>query len=102
SLGGGVRRVIQVAHRAAAVRSWIQGEPADGREPRGIFRDIRKGFLVHGLLRHGSRLRAQGFAMSMLLAVTCVAASAETVDRVLAVVAGQLITLSDVNAVRDL
>jgi len=38
---------------------------------------------------------------ALVLAVTSVAA-ADTIDRVLAVVAGQLIMLSDVNAVRDL
>ena len=37
---------------------------------------------------------------SLVLHVAVV--SAETIDRVLAVVAGQLIMLSDVNAVRDL
>jgi len=40
-------------------------------------------------------------ATALMLALTTVVA-AETIDRVLAVVAGQLILLSDVNAVRDL
>jgi hypothetical protein len=40
-------------------------------------------------------------ATALVLALTTVVA-AETIDRVLAVVAGQLILLSDVNAVRDL
>lgn len=40
-------------------------------------------------------------AAALVLAMTTVVA-AETIDRVLAVVAGQLILLSDVNAVRDL
>jgi hypothetical protein len=40
--------------------------------------------------------------VSIALSIATGAASAETIDRVLAVVAGQLITLSDVNAVRDL
>jgi len=45
-------------------------------------------------------LRAKGIAIVLLLCAA--AAAAETLDRVLAVVAGQLIMLSDVNAVRDL
>jgi hypothetical protein len=48
-------------------------------------------------------LRAQGSGLALvfvLLAATSVAA--ETIDRVLAVVAGQLIMLSDVVAIRDL
>jgi hypothetical protein len=43
--------------------------------------------------------RGSGLALAVLLAATV---SAETIDRVLAVVAGQLIMLSDVNAARDL
>jgi hypothetical protein len=42
----------------------------------------------------------KGVAVLLLLVATV--AAAETLDRVLAVVAGQLIMLSDVNAVRDL
>jgi hypothetical protein len=43
--------------------------------------------------------RCSGLALAVVLAATV---SAETIDRVLAVVAGQLIMLSDVNAARDL
>ena len=50
----------------------------------------------------GKGLRAQGIVAALLLFAATVAAVAETIDRVLAVVAGQLIMLSDVNAVRDL
>jgi len=42
------------------------------------------------------------FLAAVVLLLTGAVASAETVDRVLAVVAGQLIMLSDVTAVRDL
>jgi len=55
--------------------------------PRGAHRARR-------ILAHGVRL-----ACVLLLAAP---ASTETIDRVLAVVAGQLITLSDVTAARDL
>jgi len=48
-----------------------------------------------------SGLRAKGLGLIVALAVTAPVA-AETIDRVLAVVAGQLIMLSDVTAVRDL
>ena len=49
----------------------------------------------------GKGQRSRIVLLAALLAVTtCV--SAETIDRVLAVVAGQLITLSDLNALRDL
>ena len=70
------------------------------------------------LLRHSNRRtrRARGEVFSLrsrraprLLSISCSlvlscssAASAETIDRVLAVVAGQLITLTDVAAARDL
>jgi parvulin-like peptidyl-prolyl isomerase len=51
-------------------------------------------------------MRAQGkglrAAVAALLLLAATVAAAETIDRVLAVVAGQLIMLSDVNAVRDL
>lgn len=43
----------------------------------------------------------KGLALAAALIVSA-QASAETIDRVLAVVAGQLITLSDLNAMRDL
>lgn len=43
----------------------------------------------------------KGLALAAALIVSA-HASAETIDRVLAVVAGQLITLSDLNAMRDL
>ena len=52
--------------------------------------------------------QTQGFVRSCLrglstaLLLSSCAASAETIDRVLAVVAGQLITLTDVTAARDL
>jgi parvulin-like peptidyl-prolyl isomerase len=49
----------------------------------------------------GKELRATGIVAALLLFAATVAA-AETIDRVLAVVAGQLIMLSDVNAVREL
>ena len=49
----------------------------------------------------GRGLRAKGAVAALLLLIATVA-GAETIDRVLAVVAGQLIMLSDVNAVRDL
>jgi parvulin-like peptidyl-prolyl isomerase len=51
------------------------------------------------------RLQIGGSALAgVMLAVVCSTAAvrAEMIDRVLAVVAGQLITLSDVNAARDL
>lgn len=48
-----------------------------------------------------SGLRAKSLGLIVVLAVTAPIA-AETIDRVLAVVAGQLIMLSDVTAVRDL
>jgi hypothetical protein len=50
----------------------------------------------------GSALRAKGLLVAFAISLANMAASAETIDRVLAVVAGQLITLSDVNAARDL
>ena len=46
-------------------------------------------------------LKAKGVGLALALAVS-VNLAAETIDRVLAVVAGQLITLSDVVAIRDL
>jgi hypothetical protein len=46
-------------------------------------------------------LRAQGLGLIVALAVA-VPAAAETIDRVLAVVAGQLIMMSDVTAAREL
>jgi hypothetical protein len=46
-------------------------------------------------------LRAKG-CVAVLLLLSATVAAAETLDRVLAVVAGQLIMLSDVNAVREL
>jgi hypothetical protein len=46
-------------------------------------------------------LRAKGLGLTLAVALA-VPAAAETIDRVLAVVAGQLIMLSDVAAVRDL
>ena len=49
----------------------------------------------------GLGLRAKGSILVLLLLAATFAA-AETIDRVLAVVAGQLIMLSDVNAVREL
>jgi hypothetical protein len=51
-----------------------------------------------------SRLDApfKAFALAIALAAATVAGAAETIDRVLAVVAGQLITQSDLNAMRDL
>ena len=49
----------------------------------------------------GKALRARGIVAALLLFAATVAL-AETIDRVLAVVAGQLIMLSDVNAVREL
>ena len=48
-----------------------------------------------------SGLRAKGLGLA-LAAVFAATVSAEIIDRVLAVVAGQLIMLSDVNAVREL
>jgi len=45
--------------------------------------------------------KAKGLGLAVALAVS-VNVAAETIDRVLAVVAGQLITLSDVVAIRDL
>jgi hypothetical protein len=57
---------------------------------------------------HTKTRRALGFAHSCLRAIALTmflypaVASAETIDRVLAVVAGQLITLTDVTAARDL
>src|SRR5205085_6678383 len=71
----------------AALRSGLQGEQADGRKPHRVLYHFRAGVLMKVLA-------------AMLLATTVV--SAETIDRVLAVVAGQLIMLSDVVAVRDL
>jgi len=50
----------------------------------------------------GFGLVARGLLVGIALSIATGAMSAETIDRVLAVVAGQLITLSDVNAVRDL
>jgi hypothetical protein len=47
-------------------------------------------------------LRAQGAGLAIVLVMTGASIAAETIDRVLAVVAGQLIMLSDVVAVRDL
>ncbi len=49
-------------------------------------------------------MRRETIRAALLSVFVCVAAvaSAETIDRVLAVVAGQLITLSDLNAIRDL
>jgi len=44
----------------------------------------------------------KAFVLAITLAVASVAGAAETIDRVLAVVAGQLITQSDLNAMRDL
>jgi hypothetical protein len=49
-----------------------------------------------------NRLRAHGAALAILLVMAGATAAAETIDRVLAVVAGQLIMQSDVVAVRDL
>lgn len=49
----------------------------------------------------GKALRGTGIVAALLLFAATVAV-AETIDRVLAVVAGQLIMLSDVNAVREL
>lgn len=51
----------------------------------------------------GGRRSEVGMAVALVLALALgVTTAAETIDRVLAVVAGQLIMLSDVNAVRDL
>jgi len=47
-------------------------------------------------------LRAKGVGLIVAATLVATAAAAETIDRVLAVVAGQLIMLSDVNAARDL
>src|SRR5262249_40365705 len=75
---------------AVAVRSWLQAQQvADGRSD-GVLHHVWTGVLMSVL-----RIAA------LVLAVPSVAA-ADTIDRVLAVVAGQLIMLSDVNAVRDL
>jgi hypothetical protein len=52
----------------------------------------------------GDRRSGDWRCATVLLCLVCVhaAAAAETIDRVLAVVAGQIITLSDVTAARDL
>src|SRR5258708_40180531 len=47
-------------------------------------------------------MRGWGFGLALIGALLTSAARAETIDRVLAVVAGQLITLTDVTAARDL
>src|SRR5258706_9514606 len=47
-------------------------------------------------------MRGWGFGLALIGALLTSAARAETIDRVLAVVSGQLITLSDVTAARDL
>ena len=44
----------------------------------------------------------KSFVLAIALASAAAGVCAETIDRVLAVVAGQLITLSDLNAMRDL
>jgi hypothetical protein len=56
---------------------------------------------MRGLRANGLGLRAKGLGLTLLLAASA-GLAAETIDRVLAVVAGQLITLSDVVAIRDL
>jgi hypothetical protein len=53
------------------------------------------------MMAKGARLRTKGVVAALVLLAATFAA-AETIDRVLAVVAGQLIMLSDVNAVRAL
>ena len=71
-----------------------------------MVRQFRTGVLsIMKLQIADCRLQIGGRGVGVALIATCLAtgvARGETIDRVLAVVAGQLITLSDVTAARDL
>jgi hypothetical protein len=72
---------------------------ADHEDTKGT--TITKESLYKKRLRALRVLRGLVMSVCWIVSLACVV-SAETIDRVLAVVAGQLITLSDVTAARDL
>ena len=77
-----------------------------------MVREFRAGILMAPTIHHEDTIRVlrvlrdfvmnRGRLLVLLMVVYARAASAETIDRVLAVVGGQLILLSDVTAARDL
>src|SRR4051812_34701258 len=93
SIGRRFRCVVQVTRRTAAFRSRLQTRSVARRKPDRLLHHLRKGLLA--------MTRRQMAGLIVILTMT-VSVAAETIDRVLSVVAGQVIMLSDVVAVRDL
>src|SRR6185295_7534877 len=80
------------ARRPDSIRSRIQNQSAGKRRNDGLVRDVRTGVLMFRL------------TLCAVLVVTLLArpAGQEIIDRVMAVVVGNVITLSDVKAAQDL
>src|SRR5262249_55980481 len=93
------RTAIPVADRPAADRRRRESQQAAGRKADRVVRELRTGVLMASITR---RVFVQsGMAMSLLFVMGVSSLHAETIDRVLAVAGGQIITLSDVTAARD-